>query len=168
MIPFGDPRKSPPAVDTHDHREERHRAAGAAEAFGSRNARGPMIDFSKSGPAAAPSSGMGGSALDIYAPPFRAEMVQRDERAAKMDRLPVKVQRLAQEQGITDLDLLTVIGAVVAKNAVMGADAKVQLFASDLGRAISITSQKADALLAEAAQRGFIERFTGERVRARI
>jgi len=168
VIPFGDPRKSPPAVDTADHREERRRAAGAAEAFGSRNARAPMVDFSKSGPAAAPSSGMGGSLWDAYTPSFRAEMVQRDERAAKMDRLPAKVQRLASELGITDVELLTVIGAVVAKNAVMGADAKVQLFASDLGRAIGVTSQKAEALLADAAQRGFIERFGGDYVRARI
>jgi hypothetical protein len=168
MIPYGDPRKSHPAIDNCQHQEERRRAASAAEAFGSRNARGPMIDFGASGPAAAPSSGMGGSIMDAYAPSFRAEMLKRDERAAKVDRLPVKVQRLAQEQGITDLDLLTVVGAVVAKNSVMGAEAKVQIFGSDLGRAMGVTSDQADALLNEAARRGFIERFGDNYVRARI
>lgn len=168
MIPYGDPRKSPPARDTDQHREERRRGANAAQAFGSRHTRGPLIDFGTSGPAAAPSSGMGGSIMDAYAPSFRAEMLERDERAAKMDRLPVKVQRLAQEQGITDLDLLTVVGAVVAKSAVMGAEAKVQLFGSDLGRAMGVTSDQAEALLNEAARRGFIERFGDNYVRARI
>lgn len=168
MIPYGDPRKSPPALDSQCDQEARRRAAEAAHEVGTRNSRGPLIDFAKPGLPASKSSGMGGSALDLYAPSLRADMVMRDHRAAKMDRLPVKVQRLAQEQGITDLDFLTVIGAVVAKNAVMGADAKVQLFASDLGRAIGITSQKADALLDDAARRGWIERFAGNYVRARI
>lgn len=155
-----------PHDSAHD-RQARQRAADVFHEVGTRNSRGPLIDFGMPSAPAAKPSGMS-SIMDLDTPSYRAEMAVRDERAAKMDRLPAKVQRLSQELGITDLGLLQTIGAVVAKNAVMGADAKVQLFASDLGRAVGITSQRADALLDDAARRGFIERFAGNYVRSRI
>ncbi len=124
------------------------------------------LDFNKRAPAA-PSSGMNGSFLDLYgSTAFKADIVKRDERAAQMDRLPAPVQRLAQTQGITDIDLLTAISIIHRNCQTMGGEAVV--YCSDIGRAMGITTAHAESLAAEGVRKGFIEARTGSRWRSRL
>lgn len=156
MIPYGDIRKTAPATDTPRDHEARQRAAATATTFGNRNQCGPRIDFSaKSGPAA-PSSGMNGSILDLYgSTAFKADIARRDERSARPDALPQAVQRLSTEQGVTDLDLLQTVAIIHRNCKTMNGPA--QVFPDQIGKAIGVTTQRAEELTRDAAQRGFIE-----------
>lgn len=149
-------------ADTEADRSARRRAAATFDLFGGpAGQKGAGLDFSTKAAPAAPSSNMGGSVLDLYgSTAFKADIVQRAERDARLDRLPAAVQKLATEQGVTDLNLLEVVAAVHRKSTVMGGQ-KAQLFASDLGRSLNITGAKAEALMTEAAQKGFITSFPG-------
>lgn len=161
MIPYGDIRKSAPASDTPRDRASRRRTAATIDLFGGpASTHGRRLDFNAPAATAARSSGMGVSFADAYAPSWKAEMAQRDEHAARIDKLPQAVQRLSTEQGVTDLSLLETVAAVHRKSAAMGGQ-KVQLFASDLGRALGIPSANAEALLTEATKKGFIASFPG-------
>ncbi|WP_353182458.1 hypothetical protein [Bosea sp. (in: a-proteobacteria)] len=158
MIPYGDIRKSAPVSDTPRDRASRRCAAATIDLFGGpASTHGQRLDFNaKAAPAAVPSSGMGGSSLDLYgAAVFRAEIAQRDERAARLDKLPAAVQRLATEQGVTDLPMLEAVAIISRACKTMGGQA--QVFSSDVGRTIGVSTQKTDEILREAAQRGFIE-----------
>lgn len=146
--------------ETEADRTARRRADAVTKMFGGTAGQsGQRLDYSKPGAPAMPTSGTG-SLADLYQPAFRAEIAQRDERAARLDKLPQAVQRLSTEHGVTSIELLEVVAAVHRKSAVMGGQ-KAQLFASDLGRALGIPSAKADALLTEATQKGFIASFPG-------
>lgn len=150
-------------VDNDADRTARRRSAAVSGNF-SRTPTG--LDFNQRAPAA-PSSGMNGSALDLYgSTAFKAEISQRDERAAQMDRLPAPVQRLARSEGITDLGLLTAISIVHRNCQIMGGEAVVHC--SDIARAMGITTAHAESLTAEGVRRGFIEARTGSRWRSRI
>jgi len=146
-----------PAV-TRPADREAARKSEAAKSFlgGPASTHGRVVNFNAGGSAPAKTSGLG-STLDLYEGVSRSEEeVRRAEIEERMGRLPVRVQRLATDQGVTDLNLLQVVGAVVAKSDTWGGQ-KVQLFASDIGRALGVSTQKADALLDEAVRRGFIE-----------
>lgn len=154
MIPYGDIRKSAPASDTPRDRASRRRAAATIDLFGGpASTHGQRLDFNGKAAPAAPSSGMGVSFADAYAPSWKA--AQRDERAARLDKLPPAVQRLATEQGVTDLPMLEVVAIISRACKTMGGLA--QVFSSDVGRSIGVTTQRADEILREATQRGFIE-----------
>ncbi|RDJ21992.1 hypothetical protein DWF00_27110 [Bosea caraganae] len=142
--------------DTDETRASRRRAAAVATTFGDRNQKGPALDFNAKASPAAPSSGMGVSFADAYAPSWKAEMAERDERAARLDKLPPAVQRLATEQGMTELPMLEVIAIISRACKTMGGN-PAQCWASDIGRAIGVSTQKTEEILREAAQRGFIE-----------
>lgn len=160
MIPTGFPHLT--RRETEADRSARRRAAAAFDLFGGpAGQNGHGINFNAETAPAAPSSNMGGSVLDLYgSTSFKADLVRRDERDARMDRLPAVVQKLATEQGVTSIELLEIVGAIHRKSAVMGGQ-KVQLFASDLGRALNIPANKAEALLTEATQKGFVTSFPG-------
>lgn len=141
--------------DTEADRSARRRAAAAFDLFGGpASQNGAGINFSKPSAPAMPTSGTG-SLADLYQPAFRAEVAQRDERAARLDKLPQAVQRLSTEQGVTDLPMLEAVAIVSRACKTMGGQA--QVFSSDVGRAIGVSTQRADEILREAAQRGFIE-----------
>lgn len=153
MIPFGDPRKSPQPSDTQRDREARRRSAAVSSSF---TAAPSGLDFNKRAPAA-PSSGMNGSFLDLYgSTAFKADIVKREERDARVDRLPAGVQRRAAEQGVTDLTMLEATACVVRACKAMGGN-PAQVFSSDVGRALGITTAQAEEALREASRRGFIE-----------
>jgi hypothetical protein len=98
--------------------------------------------------------------MDLYQGMTRSDAeVRRAEREERMGRLPIRVQRLATDQGVTDLELLQVVGAVVAKSDTWGGN-RVQLFASDIARSLGVSTQRADALLDEAVRRGFVEAYS--------
>lgn len=156
MIPYGDIRKSAPASDTPHDRASRRRAAATIDLFGGpASTHGQRLDFNTKAAPAAPSSGMGVSFADAYAPSWKAETAQRDERAARLDKLPLGVQRLATEQGVTCLPTLETVAIISRACKTMGGQA--QCFSSDIGRAIGVSTQRADEILREAIQRGFIE-----------
>lgn len=140
--------------DTDADRTARRRSAAVTNAF---TAAPSVLDFSRKSAPAMPTSGTG-SLADLYGSTvFREEITRREERAAQMDRLPAPVQRLAQSHGITDISLLSAIGIVHKASATMGGQ-PAQCFAGDIGRAIAVTTQRAEAFLDEAAARGFIQR----------
>lgn len=141
--------------ETEADRAARRRAAAAFDLFGGPVGQsGQRLDFSKPSAPAMPTSGTG-SLADLYQPAFRAEMAERDERDARMDRLPAAVQKLATEHGVTDLPMLEAVAIISRACKTMGGQA--QCFSSDIGRALGVSSQRADEILREAAQRGFIE-----------
>lgn len=162
MIPtsfLGSPRK-----DTETDRTTRRRSEAVTDAF-ARKTTG--LDFSRKSAPAMPTSGTG-SLADLYGSfAFKSDIARRDERDAVLDKLPQPVARLSQIHGITDLDLLRTIGIVHKACATMGGQ-PVQVFASDIGRAMSVTSQRADALLSEAVSRGFIERKPNHHWKTRL
>jgi len=142
--------------DTETDRSARRRAAATTALFGGAASQsGQKLDFSKSGAPAMPTSGTG-SLADLYQPAFRAEITQRAERAARLDMLPPAVQRLATEQGVTDLPMLEAVTVISRACKAMGGN-PAQCWASDIGRIIGVSTQRADEILREAAQRGFIE-----------
>lgn len=150
-------------IDTDADRTARRRSAAVSGNF-SRTPSG--LDFNQRAPAA-PSSGMG-SLLDLYgSTAFKADIVQRDERNARLDRLPASVQRLATEQGVTDLPMLEAIAIISRACKTMGGN-PAQVFSSDVGRVIGVTTQRADEILREAARRGFIEARTNSYWRSRL
>lgn len=141
--------------ETEEDRTARRRAAATATTFGNRNQSGPRIDFNAKGAPAA-SSGMGVSFADAYgSTAFKADIVRRDERDAVVDRLPAVVAKLVQTHGVTDIQLLQVVGAVHRKSTVMGHQA-VQVFPDEIGREIGATRERAEALMEEAVRRGFV------------
>jgi hypothetical protein len=142
--------------DTPRDSEARQRAAAAVNLFGGpAGPNGLSLNFNAKG-APAPSSNMNGSSLDLYgSTSFKADIIKRDERDARMDRLPAAVQELATEQGVTDLLMLEAVAIISRACNAMGGQA--QCFSSDIGRAIGISTQQADEILREAAQRGFVE-----------
>lgn len=148
MIPYGDPKKTAPAPRT-----ARHRTVTPDDAFQARNAR-PILDFAAK-PAAAPSSAMGGSVMDLYAPAFRAEMDQRDNAAARLDKLEGPVQRLAQTHGLA-IEALEVINIVHRNAKIMGGN-PVQAFKADLARATGQPVSQVEAALREAVSKGLLE-----------
>lgn len=140
--------------DTDTDRTARRRSAAVAETFAPAPA---LLDFSRKAAPAMPTSGTG-SLADLYGSlVFKADIARRDERDAVLDKLPQPVARLSQTHGVTDLDLLRTIGIVHKASATMGGQ-PAQCFAGDIGRAIGVTTQRADALLSEAVSSGFIER----------
>jgi hypothetical protein len=167
-ILFGDPRKMAPVRKgdgdaTEAERTQRRRSEVAAQAAPSRRSdpRGHFLNFNDTATSApAKARNTTGGVMDCYGGVTRSDAeVRRAEREERMSRLPIRVQRLATDQGVTDLDLLHVVGAVVAKSDTWGGN-RVQLFSSDLGRTLGISTQKADALLDEAVRRGFIEAYS--------
>ncbi len=141
--------------ETEADRSARCRADAVTKMFGGAAGQsGQRLDFSKSCAPAMPTNGTG-SLADLYQPAFRAEIAQRDERAARMDRLPVAVQKLATE-GETDLPTLEAVAIIHRMSKTMGGN-PVQVFSADVGRAISVTTQRAEEILRSAAQRGWIE-----------
>lgn len=149
--------------DTDAARTARRRSAAVATSF----TTAPVtLDFSRKSAPAMPTSGTG-SLADLYGSAvFREEITRREERAAQMDRLPAPVQRLAQTQGITDIDLLTAISIIHRNCQTMGGEAVVHC--SDIGRAMGITTARAEGLVSEGVRRGFIEARTGSRWRSRL
>jgi hypothetical protein len=165
-ILFGDPRKMSPVRKgeaTEAEQTQRRRSEVAAQAAPSRRSdpRGHFLDFNDTAaPAPAQARNTTGGVMDCYGGVTRSDAeVRRAEREERMSRLPIRVQRLATDQGVTDLDLLHVVGAVVAKSDNYGG-ARVQLFASDIARSLGVSTQRADALLDEAIQRGFVEAYS--------
>lgn len=141
--------------DTSRDREARRRAAAAVNLFGGpAGQNGVGLNFNAMG-APAPSSDMGVSFADAYAPPWKAEQAEKDARAARLDKLPVAVAKLATEQGVTDIQLLEIVAIVERGNKIM--NGPVQAHRGDIARAIGVTADKAEALMTEAARRGFIE-----------
>lgn len=107
--------------ETEADRTARRRADAVTKMFGGAAGQsGQRLDFSKPSAPAMPTSGTG-SLADLYQPAFRAEIAQRDERDARMDRLPAAVQKLATEQGVTSIELLETVAAVHRKSAVWAA-----------------------------------------------
>lgn len=152
--------------ETEADRSARRRAAAAFDLFGGpASQNGAGINFSKPSAPAMPTSGTG-SLADLCQPAFRAEIVQRDERYARMDRLPAAVQKLATE-GVTDLHTLEAIAVISRACATMGGN-PAQCWASDIGKAIGVTTQRAEEILREAAQRGFIEPRAGNYWRCKL
>lgn len=141
--------------DTEADCSARRRADAVTKMFGGAAGQsGQRLDFSKPSAPAMLTTGTG-SLADLYQPAFRAEIAQRDERAARLDKLPPAVQRLATEQGVTHLPMLEAVAIISRACKAMGGQA--QCFVSDIGRSIGVTTQRVDEILREAAQRGFIE-----------
>jgi hypothetical protein len=157
MIPYGDIRKSASATDTPRDREARRRSAATVNLFGGPvSTHGLGLDFNAKGAPAAPSSGMGGSVMDLYGSTVvSADIVKREELAARMDRLPAVVAKLATEQGVTDLPMLEAVAVIHRNCKTMNGPA--QVFASDIGKAIGVSTQRAEELTRKAAQLRFIE-----------
>lgn len=153
-------------ADTDPVHAARRRAAGAAQAFGGRNAQGSRIDFAECSGTATPSSGMG-SLMDAYTPAFKAEMANREARAARLDKLPVAVARLATAHGVTSLPMLEAVAVIARACTVMG-DNPAQVFPSDIARTIGLTTQGTEELLREAVSKGFIEERGGSYWRCRL
>jgi hypothetical protein len=147
-----------PAPTRPKDREAIRRAELAKGLFGGpASSHGRVVNFNAGGPAPVKARNTTGGVMDLYQGITRSDdEVRRSEIEERMGRLPVRVQRLATDQGITDIELLQVIGAVVANSNRYGGE-RVQLFSSDLARALGVSTQKADALLDEAVRRGFIE-----------
>ncbi|BCB17931.1 hypothetical protein [Bosea sp. ANAM02] len=165
MIPTGFLNLTP--HDTGTDRSARRRAAATTALFGGAASQsGQKFDFSKSGAPAMPTSGTG-SLADLYQPAFRSEIALRDKRAARMDRLPAAVRKLASDQGVTDLPVLEVVAVICRACTTMGGN-PAQCFASDIGKAIGVTTQRAEEILREAAQRGFIEPRAGNYWRCKL
>ena len=159
MIPYGDPKKTAPAQHA-----TRQRTVSPANAFADRNQR-PLLDFDDKSGSAAASSNMNGSALDLYAPSLKAEQAQKDASAARAEKLVPAVRALAQSHGL-DLEALEVINVVVRNTTIMGGEATV--YASDAGRAVGISTQRAEAVIADAVRRGLLEERSGSRFRSKI
>lgn len=159
MIPYGDIRKTTPASGT-----TRQRTVAPANAFADRNQRS-FLDFDDKSGSAAQSSGMNGSALDLYAPSWKADQAQKDANAARADKLMPAVRQLAQTHGL-DLEALEVINIAHRNARIMGGEA--QVWAGDAGRAVGICTQKAEAILADAVRRGLLEERSGSRFRSKI
>ncbi len=142
--------------ETEADRTARRRADAVTKMFGGAAGQsGQRLDFSKPSAPAMPTSGTG-SLADLYQPAFRAEVAQREERTARLDKLPQAVQRLATEQGVTDLHMLEAVAIIFRASKALGGN-PAQCWASDIGRTIGVTTQRADEILREAVQRGFIE-----------
>lgn len=153
--------------ETEADRSARRRAAAAFDLFGGpASQNGAGINFSKPSAPAMPTTGTG-SLADLYQPAFRSEIALRDERAARMDRLPAAVQKLATEQGVTDLPMLEAVAVISRACTTMGGN-PAQCFASDIGKAIGVTTQRAEEILREAAQRGFVEPRAGNYWRCKL
>lgn len=146
-------------------RSARRRAEAVTKMFGGpASTHGQRFDFSNPSAPAMPTSGTG-SLADLYQPAFRAEIVKRDELARRMDRLPPKVQQLSQTCGL-DIDALEVVGIVVRDCAILGGQARV--FPADVGRALGISTQKVEAIIADAVARKLIEARPGHQFRSKL
>lgn len=151
-------------ADTGEDRRARKAAPVApANAFADRNAR-PLIGFSDKSGSAAQSSGMA-STLDLYAPSWKADQAQKDANASRADKLLPAVRALAQSHGL-DLEALEVINIVHRNAKIMGGEA--QVWASDAGQAVGISTQRTEAILADAVRRGLLEERSGSRFRSKI
>lgn len=152
MIAIGDPRKTPPALDSQRDREARHRAAYVAQEFGGRNSSGPMLDFSKASAPAAKLSGTG-SLLDLYgdAP---AES-RKAEIARRMDVLSPEVAALPQKHARLSIDHLEALN-VLQRQARSGAP--VPVIRGDIARAIKASPERAETIIADLASCGLIQR----------
>ena len=159
MIPYGDIRKTAPVSAT-----TRQRAVVPANAFADRNQR-PHLDFDDKSGSAAQSSGMNGSALDLYAPSWKADQAKKDDNAARAEKLMPAVRALAQSHGL-DLEALEVINSVVRNATIMGGEATV--YASAAGRAVGISTQRAEAAIPDAVRCGLLEERSGSRFRSKI
>lgn len=158
MIAIGDPRNIGSAVairsaDNQSSHEQRRRFAEVVDVMAATNMS--FREKSASPAAVAPPSGMS-STMDFYgSASFKADIVKREEIAQRVDRLPAPVQKLATEQGVTDLPTLEVVAAVYRACKTMGGQA--QCFSSDLGRAAGVTTQRAEEILRDAVKRGWVE-----------
>ena len=156
-----------PRRETEADRSARRRAAAAFELFGGpAGHNGSGINFNAKSAPAMPTSGTG-SLADLYQPAFRSEIALRDERAARMDRLPAAVQKLATEQGETDLPTLEALALIQRASKTMGGN-PAQCFSSDIGKAIGVTTQRAEEILGSLAERGFIEPRAGSYWRCKL
>lgn len=159
MIPYGDIRKTAPVLDT-----TRQRTVSPANAFADRNQR-PLLDFdTKSGPSAQ-SSNMNGSALDLYVPSWKSEQAQMDANASRAEKLMPAVRALAQSHGL-DIEALEVLNIVARNCAILGGEA--QVWPSDAGRSVGVSTQRAEAIIADAVSRGLLEARGGHRFRSKI
>lgn len=147
-----------------DHRTRKAAPVAPADAFADRNQR-PFLNFDDKSGSAAQSSGMNGSALDLYGPAWKTEQAQKDARAARADKLMPVVRQLARSHGL-DIEALEVLNIVYRNAKIMGGEA--QVWASDAGRTVGISTQKAEAILADAVRRGLLGERLGSRFRPTI
>ncbi|MCO5090881.1 hypothetical protein [Bosea sp. (in: a-proteobacteria)] len=143
---------NPSPSDASEDKRARKTTVTPANAFADRNAR-PFLDFDKSGPAAQ-SSGMNGSAFDLYAPSWKAEMAKKADNDARADKLLPAVRQLAQSHGL-DLEALEVINLIHRGATVMRGN-PVQVFRSDIARATGLPVSKVDDIVREAVTKGLL------------
>ena len=90
--------------------------------------------------------------------------------AKRFDALPMKIQVAAQAKGIArskdSLDMLTVAGMIHRSSERFSGGEKAYVDASDVGRAIGVTTQRAAALMDEAARLGFVREILSSTGRA--
>lgn len=146
-----------PAVPTQKDREAVRRAE-AGQAFPSRHARGLGLDLTQ--PLKAVKTDGFGSTMALYDNGTVNELAQRDAEHDRFAKLPKAIQQAAKAQGLTDLTMLQIAGAIHAKSAMMGHE-RVQIFASDLATATGTTTQRAEQLMSQAVRCGLIEQ-TGQ------
>lgn len=147
-----------PAPSRPADREAVRRAEQAKGLFGGpASERGLGLNFRAPDKAPARTTPGGTTTMSFYNTVSRSETAQQAEAHDRMARLPKSIQQAAQAQGIADLALLEIAGAIHRKSEVYGGE-RVQVFASDLAKAIGTTTQRAEQLIDEAVRRGLIER----------
>ena len=159
MIPYGDPRKTSDASGNTERAEiARRNAAEATKLFGgSARVKGLGLNFNAPDKAPARTTPGGTTTMSFYDTVSRSETAQQAEAHDRLARLPKAIQQAAQAQGIADLTLLEIAGAIHRKSEVMSGE-RVQVFASDLAKATGTTTQRAEQLIDQAVRLGLIER----------
>ena len=85
---------------------------------------------------------------------FKAQL--HADNAARVERLPQAVQRMAYERGLgQEIALLECVAHVWRASERMGGDA-VQIIAADVGRALQVDTKRAESLLTEATSKGLL------------
>lgn len=147
-----------PAATRPADREAVRRAEQAKGLFGGpASEKGLGLNFNAPDKAPARTTPGGTTTMSFYDTVSRSETAQQAEAHDRLARLPKAIQQAAQAQGLTDLPLLEIAGAIHRKSEVYGGE-RVQVFASDLAKATGTTTQRAEQLIDEAVRRGLIER----------
>jgi hypothetical protein len=159
MIPYGDPRKTPQAAgDTERAQVARRHAKEAKGLFGGPASQSGLgLNFRAPDKAPARTTPGGTTTMSFYDSVSRSETAKQGETHDRLAKLPKAIQNVAQAQGVTDLALLEIAGAIHRKSEVYGGE-RVQVFASDMAKATGLTTQRAEQLIDEAVRRGLIER----------
>ena len=80
------------------------------------------------------------------------------DNAARVERLPQAVQRMAYERGLgQEITLLECVAHVWRASERMGGDA-VPIYAADVGRALQVDTKRAETLLNEATGKGLLRK----------